>query len=99
MGVKNSYADTNDLGRAQITGQAADRFKFKVPQLRNVALTPPYFHDGGAETLLAAIRQMAHLQLDKQLGDDEAGAIEAFFHSLSDQRRALQPRSGLPSQQ
>ena len=99
IGLKNPYANTNDLGRAKITGNDEDRFKFKVPPLRNVVLTPPYFHDGQAETLVEAIRQMAYLQLDKELTRDEAESIEAFFHSLSDQRRALQPHSGLPTQQ
>jgi cytochrome c peroxidase len=99
IGLKNPYANTNDPGRAKITGNDADRFKFKVPLLRNVALTPPYFHDGQTATLVEAIRQMTWLQLDKELTRDEAESIEAFFHSLSDQRRALQPHSGLPAQQ
>src|ERR1017187_5703680 len=99
IGLKNPYANTTDLGRAKITGNEADRFKFKVSPLRNVALTQPYFHDGQVGTLMEAIRQMAYLQLDKELTRDEAGSIEAFFHSLSDQRRALRPHSGLPAQQ
>jgi len=98
-GLRNPYADTNDVGRAKITGAAGDRFKFKVPPLRNVALTRPYFHDSQVETLIEAVHQMAHLQLDTKLGDDEAESIEAFLRSLSDKRRVRQPRSGLPAQE
>jgi cytochrome c peroxidase len=99
IGAKNTYSNTNDIGRAKITSDDADRFKFKVAPLRNVVLTSPYFHDGQTETLVDAIRQMAWLQLDKELTRDETETIEAFFHSLSDQRRALRPHSGLPAQQ
>jgi cytochrome c peroxidase len=95
IGLKNPYANTNDLGRAKITGNADDRFKFKVPPLRNVVLTAPYFHDGQVATLTEAVRQMAHLQFDRELTRDEAGSIETFLHSLSDKHRALQPRNAL----
>ena len=64
IGVRHPYANTNDIGRAKITGDGADRYQFKVPSLRNVALTAPYFHDGKVDTLNDAVRQMAWLQLD-----------------------------------
>jgi cytochrome c peroxidase len=99
IGVTHPYANTNDIGRAKITGNEADRFKFKVPSLRNVALTPPYFHDGQAATLVEAVRQMADLQFGKELTRPEAESIETFLHSLSDDHRARRPRSGLPAQQ
>lgn len=99
IGARNPYGNTNDLGRAKVTGLEADRFKFKVPPLRNVVLTPPYFHDGSVEGLHEAIRQMAHLQLDRALTVEEVEAIEIFFHSLSDRKRSLQPNRGLPTQQ
>jgi len=89
MGFVNAYANTNDGGRARITHDDADRFKFKVPSLRNVALTAPYFHDSGATTLSSAIRQMAWLQLDKKLSPVEVESIETFLHALSDKKLAV----------
>jgi cytochrome c peroxidase len=83
-GVSHPYADTLDIGREKITGNEADRYQFKVPSLRNVALTAPYFHDGKVDTLNNAVRQMAYLQLDKTLSDAEADAIEAFLRTLTD---------------
>jgi cytochrome c peroxidase len=99
IGLKNSYANTNDIGRAKITGDESDRFKFKVPSLRNVALTAPYFHDGQIPTLAEAVKQMAHLQLDAELSRDDTDAIVAFLRSLSDRKRLLEPHQGLPAQQ
>jgi len=93
-GLKNPYANMNDLGRATITGNEADRFKFKVPSLRNVVLTPPYFHDGQVATLTEAIRLMGYLQLDRQLTRAEVESIETFLHSLSDLQLALRPNTG-----
>jgi cytochrome c peroxidase len=57
---------------------------FKVPSLRNVALTAPYFHDGQAKTLEDAVKQMAWLQLNKKLTDEEVQSIVAFLKSLTD---------------
>ncbi len=52
MGVVESYQTKSGAeGLAAVTGKDADRFKFKVPTLRNVEMTYPYFHDGEAETL------------------------------------------------
>jgi cytochrome c peroxidase len=56
---------------------------FKVPSLRNVARTAPYFHDGSAATLGEAIRIMAHLQLGKSLADEEVRDIATFLNSLT----------------
>src|SRR6185295_3964195 len=84
MGLLNPYANANDLGRARITHDDADRFQFKVASLRNVALTGPYFHDNGAATLPSAVRQMGYLQLDRQLSRAEVASIETFLHALSD---------------
>jgi len=64
-----------------------------------VVLTPPYFHDGSADSLTEAVRQMAWLQLDQALSCEEAEAIETFLHSLSDKRLALQHTEFLPSAQ
>ena len=72
-----------DKGRYDVTGKAADMYVFKVPSLRNVAMTPPYFHDGSVATLPQAVRVMAKVQLDKVLGDQDARAIVAFLDSLT----------------
>ena len=72
-----------DKGRFQDTKNEADAFMFKVPQLRNVAMTPPYFHDGSAATLPQAVRIMAQLQLGKQLSDTQVADIVSFLESLT----------------
>lgn len=55
----------------------------RVPSLRNVAVTPPYFHDGSAATLPQAVRAMGYAQLDRTLTDDQAKAIVAFLSTLT----------------
>jgi len=87
LGVIHPYANTQDTGRFEITKQEADKFVFKVPSLRNVALTAPYFHDGGAETLQNAVKQMAHMQLGKELDDKQIDLIVTFLNSLTDKTR------------
>ncbi|MBO9491229.1 c-type cytochrome [Endozoicomonas sp. G2_1] len=90
MGLVEPYPNTNDLGRAHVTGNRADSFVFKAPSLRNVMLTAPYFHDGAAKTIEQAITQTAKHQLGIRLSDSEVKAIKAFFHSLSNQRNPFQ---------
>ncbi len=87
MGIINPYSNTNDVGRIKVTGEEWDEYRFKVPSLRNVALTFPYFHDGKTADLQAAAKQMAHMQLGKALTDPETTAISAFLGSLSDKTR------------
>jgi cytochrome c peroxidase len=82
LGLVNAYP-TEDLGRYQVTKQDADKFFFKVPSLRNVAKTSPYFHDGSIKTLDEAIRLMAWHQLGKQLTPAEIQSIAAFLGSLT----------------
>lgn len=79
-------------GRSAVTGVDADRFNFKVPTLRNVELTYPYFHDGGADTLVEAVDIMGRLQLGKKFTPDENAAIVAFLKTLTGE----QPRIVLP---
>jgi len=55
----------------------------RVPSLRNVAVTPPYFHDGSARTLPQAVKEMASAQLDRTLTDDQTNAIVAFLNTLT----------------
>ena len=75
-----------------MTGKDADRFKFKVPTLRNVELTYPYFHDGEAETLKEAVDVMGRLQLGRKFTDEQNAQIVAFLKTLTGE----QPRFMLP---
>ena len=72
-----------DLGRFSITKREEDRYVFKVPSLRNIALTQPYLHDGSAKTLEEVIRVMARFQLGEQLNTEDLKKIAAFFHALT----------------
>jgi cytochrome c peroxidase len=72
-----------DKGRFHDTKDEADAFYFKVPQLRNVAATPPYFHDGSVAQLDDAVRVMAKLQLGLDLPDADVADIVAFLGSLT----------------
>jgi cytochrome c peroxidase len=83
LGVLEPYANTSDQGRFATTQHDEDRMFFKVPSLRNVADTPPYFHDGSIADLPTAVKMMARLQLGKQLSDGEAASIVTFLHVLS----------------
>jgi cytochrome c peroxidase len=87
VGLVHPYSNTNDLGRFVVSKEEGDEFKFKVPSLRNVALTAPYFHDGNVARLEDAVRQMAHMQLDKQLTVDQVADLAAFLRALSDKSR------------
>jgi cytochrome c peroxidase len=93
MGVVEPYqANSSAEGLAAVTGKDADRFKFKVPTLRNVEMTYPYFHDGEAETLTEAVDVMGRLQLGKQFTDEENAGIVAFLKTLTgDQPQFLLP--------
>ncbi|MEW5848277.1 MAG: cytochrome c peroxidase [Myxococcota bacterium] len=81
-----------DLGRYNVTGRERDRHVFKVPSLRNVALTAPYFHDGSAATLDAAITIMARYQLGRGLTASEITQIAAFLNTLT----GLVPSGAVP---
>ncbi len=72
-----------DKGKFHDTGKEEDQWIFKVPQLRNVAMTPPYFHDGSVATLGEAVRIMARLQLGRQLSDQDVTQIVAFLDTLT----------------
>jgi len=88
FGVTKDYwletgSEKPDPGRFAITKKEEDRFVFRVPMLRNVAKTAPYFHDGSVADLDRAIRVMATVQLGRTLNDGEAGSIASFLESLS----------------
>jgi len=72
-----------DSGRFNVTKNPADRFVFRVPSLRNVEHTAPYFHDGSAETLGEAVQVMARYQLGRKLSDDQVSWLVEFLKSLS----------------
>jgi cytochrome c peroxidase len=74
-----------DKGRFDVTHNDADMYVFKVPGLRNVAMTPPYFHDGAVKTLPEAVRIMAKVQLGKDLTEEDIADIVAFLGSLTGQ--------------
>jgi cytochrome c peroxidase len=78
-----------DLGRYNVTGRDVDKFRFKVPSLRNVARTAPYFHDGSAATLPDAVALMAHYQLGEPATAEQLSRIVAFLESLNGE---IEPR-------
>jgi cytochrome c peroxidase len=93
MGVVEPYRTDNPAeGRVAVTGRDADRFNFKVPTLRNVERTYPYFHDGAAATLRAAVEIMGRVQLGRTFAPDENASIVAFLRTLTGE----QPRFTLP---
>jgi cytochrome c peroxidase len=82
-----------DLGRYNVTGQEEDRYVFKVPGLRNVAVTAPYFHDGNTATLDQAVDVMGRYQLGRELSEEDRRYLVAFLESLTGEYRGvrLQP--------
>jgi len=90
MGVKQDYFKLRgsplteaDNGRFNVTKDEKDRHFFKVPVLRNIELTHPYFHDGSADSLADAVRIMGKVQVDKAFTGDEIGKIVAFLKTLT----------------
>ena len=72
-----------DFGRYNVTGNEEDRHEFRVPSLRNVALTAPYFHDASAATLEHAVATMAKYQLGVDLSSEEIARIVKFLGTLT----------------
>lgn len=83
LGDEIAWPDERDLGRYDVTKNAADRQVFKVPSLRNVAKTAPYFHDGSVETLPEAVKLMGHHQLGLTLSDDDVSSLVEFLGALT----------------
>jgi cytochrome c peroxidase len=77
---------TRDHGRGDATLEPKFDNTWRVPSLRNVALTAPYFHNGAAATLEQAVRIMGRAQLDRTLGDAEVADLVAFLKSLTGPR-------------
>jgi cytochrome c peroxidase len=80
---KGRLVSKADLGRFNVTAKDRDRHVFKVPSLRNVALTYPYFHDGSASSLNDAVVIMARYQLGIVLPYEDVGDIVAFLNALT----------------
>jgi len=91
MGQRHPYADKDDLGRYEITKKDEDRHVFKVPLLRNVTRTPPYFHDGRVPDLKEAVRLMGWLQLDRQLTRGDIADLIAFLRTLEGNLPLIEP--------
>lgn len=79
------YKESNSahLGRYHLTKREEDKFVFKVPSLRNIALTAPYMHDGRAKSLKQAVIIMTQYQLGRYMEPEEIDAIVAFLKSLT----------------
>ena len=72
-----------DLGRYNVTKNPEEMYAFKVPTLRNVALTAPYFHDGRTRSLAEAVAIMANVQLGRAMSKEEIESIVDFLKSLT----------------
>lgn len=81
MGLVKKYP-TKDLGRFEVTKKKRDKYKFKVPGLRNVTKTAPYLHDGSIASLNEVIEIMFEYQLDKKASKEDIMDIKAFLTSL-----------------
>ncbi|MEL6383206.1 MAG: cytochrome c peroxidase, partial [Cyanobacteria bacterium J06626_18] len=94
--IGNYFADRGnitkaDFGRFNVTQVEADRYVFRVPSLRNVAMTPPYFHDGSAETLEQAINIMVRYQLGRPIPAEHVQQIAQFLQTLTGESQGGSP--------
>ncbi len=105
MGAKKDYfagrddLTVHDMGRFNVTGDEYDRHRFKVPSLRNIALTAPYFHDSSAATLEDAIQTMATYQLGRRLVEREEQLLVSFLESLTGEYNGIKLGLGKPVEQ
>jgi len=83
LGVMKPWPNQTDQGRYQLTKDEIDKMVFKVPSLRNIKKTGPYFHDGSVPTLEQAIRNMAVHQRGVQLTDAQVKSIAVWMDSLT----------------
>ena len=103
MGIKENYHvarlaerpeiayNGDDDGLFGFTGVEGDRHKYKVPVLRNIALTAPYMHDGTSETLEEAVQAMYRFQLGKTPTNEEVNYIVEFLHALTGTHQEMTP--------
>ena len=80
--IEKKYGFSKDQGRFTVTKLDADKNMWRVPSLRTVSVTAPYFHNGTVQNLQDAVKIMAKLQLNKVLSDEDAGNIVEFLKSL-----------------
>ena len=71
-----------DKGVADLTNEELDEYMFKVPSLRNITETYPYFHDGSVKDLKEAVKIMADIQLDYKMNGEEVKNVMVFMRSL-----------------
>lgn len=84
MGIIKKFQTSNKaIGLAGVTHKDSDKYMFKVPTLRNIELTYPYFHDGATRSLKQAVNIMGEIQLSRQFTDDESDKIVAFLKTLT----------------
>jgi len=98
VGLERPWPNQADQGRFSVTHLDADRMVFKVPSLRNVTLTAPYFHDGSVASLPEAVQMMARYQVGTELTAQETAAIIAWLGALAGKQPAVSapdlPESG-----
>lgn len=83
LGAAQPWPDPSDPGRYNVTKSESDRQVFKVPSLRNIAATAPYFHDGKVATLQEAVAKMSEYQLGRKLTDAQAQSIMTWLKTLT----------------
>ena len=83
VGTVEPWPNQQDQGRFSVTKREGDRMMFKVPGLRNIGETAPYFHDGSVATLSEAVSTMGKHQLGLELSKDEVASIVTWLHSLT----------------
>ena len=88
LGMVQPWTDHSDLGREAVTHNSADSLVFKVPSLRNVEHTAPYFHNGQVVTLHEAVGLMSQHQLGKTLTPEQVTQVVAFLKALSGEQPA-----------
>jgi cytochrome c peroxidase len=88
IGNTKAYRNQEDRGRFEVTGNRDDEMVFKVPSLRNVALTAPYFHDGSIGDLRSAVDEMFLLQVGIDAPEQYRSDIVAFLGALTEKKRA-----------
>ena len=84
---EHSEINREDLGRFLFTGQEFDRYSFRVPTLRNIEVTAPYYHDGSAPDLEFAVEEMAEHQVGVELQREEIALIVQFLRTLTGRYR------------
>jgi cytochrome c peroxidase len=88
LGLVKAWPSQKDQGRFEVTKAESDRMMFKVPSLRNIAETGPYFHDGQTKSLEEAVTLMARHQLGRELKEAQVKSIVTFLKALTAQPKA-----------